>query len=148
MQIRRFHNGRTVKSILARCTSLLFGIAMALVSTAGFAGDVSIEFARFERQGEAGWRVSVTLRHADTGWDHYADAWRVVTADGGIVATRTLYHPHVEEQPFTRSLGGVKPPAASRRVYVEAHDSVHGWSPQRLMVDLNSDGGDRFEIKR
>ena len=148
MQIRRFHNRKTFNKSLVRCSRLLFGVTMALVSAAGSAGDVSIEFARFERQGDGGWRVSVTLRHADTGWDHYADAWRVVTADGGIIGTRTLYHPHVDEQPFTRSLEGVVPPADVGRVYVEAHDSVHGWSPERLEVDLNTDGSGRFEIKR
>jgi hypothetical protein len=121
---------------------------MALFVSATYAGEVSIEFARFEAQGSGDWRVSVTLRHGDTGWDHYADAWRVVTADGGVIGTRTLYHPHVDEQPFTRSLGGLKLPSAVSHVYVEAHDSVHGWSSERLAVDLNRRSGDRFEVNR
>lgn len=148
MQIQRVDNEETFQSLVSFFPRLLFGILIALISAAAFAGDVSIAFARFEHQGEGGWRVSVTLRHADSGWDHYADAWRVVTEDGSIIGTRTLYHPHVDEQPFTRSLGGVKPPAGINRVYVEAHDKVHGWSPERIVVDLNSDGGDRFEVKR
>ena len=47
---------------------------------------------------------SVTVRHADEGWDHYADKWDVVAPDGTVLGTRNLYHPHVHEQPFTRRL--------------------------------------------
>ncbi len=148
MQMGRVQIEERLKGIIRQVPRRLVGSVMALISAAAFAGDVSVEFARFEQQGDGGWRVSVTLRHADSGWDHYADAWRVVTADGSIIATRTLYHPHVDEQPFTRSLSGVKPAAAVSRIYIEAHDSVHGWSPERLAVDLNSDSGDRFEVKR
>jgi hypothetical protein len=78
----------------------------------------------------------VTLKHGDTGWDHYADAWRVVSSDGKELGLRTLYHPHVDEQPFTRSLGNVKIPSQMDTVFVEAHDKVHGWSKQRYKVKL------------
>ena len=70
--------------------------------------------------------ISVTVRHADTGWDHYADAWEVVGPDGTVYGKRVLYHPHVNEQPFTRSLDGVKIPENVGSVTVRAHDSVHG----------------------
>ena len=33
----------------------------------------------------------VTVRHADSGWDHYANQWQIVAADGAILATRVLY---------------------------------------------------------
>lgn len=111
------------------------------------AGDVEIVHAGF-RAGANGWSVDVTLRHGDTGWDHYADAWRVVAEDGTVLATRTLYHPHENEQPFTRGLGSVPIPTEATRVYVEARDKVHGWSPQRLQVDLDRPRGERFEVSR
>ena len=82
------------------------------------------------------WRFDVTVRHADTGWKHYADAWRVVGPKGKVFGTRTLYHPHVDEQPFTRSLSGVKIPAGLDNVWVEAHDKVHGWGGKRVKVKL------------
>jgi len=88
----------------------------------------------------------VTLRHADSGWQHYADAWRVVTMAAKVLATRTLFHPHVDEQPFTRGLGGVRIPAGTRRVRIEAHDTVHGWSPQVLVVDLERSSGPGYEV--
>ncbi len=123
---------------------LLLGI---LFSGLVLAGEVSVVKTRFEQRGDS-WYVSTTLRHADTGWSHYADAWRVVDEKGRIFGTRTLYHPHVDEQPFTRSLGDVKIPADVSVVFVEAHDTVHGWSKQRVKVDLRKTQGKRFEVRR
>ena len=111
------------------------------------AGDVEVVKTVFELHGES-WHVSTTLKHADSGWDHYADAWRVVNEKGDILATRTLYHPHETEQPFTRGLSNVHIPAGLNIVYVEAHDKVHGWSKQRIRVDLRKSKGDRYEIRR
>lgn len=83
-----------------------------------------------------GYRFDVTLRHADTGWDHYADAWEVLGPDGTVLAKRVLLHPHVDEQPFTRSLAGVKIPAGIARVRIRAHDSVHGYGGREMEVAL------------
>ena len=80
------------------------------------------------------WTVSVTLRHGDTGWDDYADGWRIVTADGTVVGTRELLHPHVEEQPFTRSLSGVSLPDAP--LFIESSTNVTGWSGERAPLTL------------
>ena len=44
------------------------------------------------------YQFSVTLRHDDTGWEHYADAWEVVGRDGTVYGKRVLYHPHVDER--------------------------------------------------
>lgn len=79
---------------------------------------------------------SVTLSHADSGWEHYADRWEILTPDGESLGIRTLWHPHVEEQPFTRSLNKVSIPADLDRVMVRAHDSVHGYGPKGFEVVL------------
>lgn len=71
-------------------------------------------------------RVSVTLAHPDTGWDHYADGWRIETAEGTILGTRELLHPHVTEQPFTRSLTVSDLPDGP--LFIRARCSVDGWS--------------------
>ncbi|MEM0922606.1 MAG: hypothetical protein AAGF44_11420 [Pseudomonadota bacterium] len=99
----------------------------ALMFSPAMAGDVEIVDAKARESGGA-WRFDVTLRHGDTGWDHYADAWRVVGPDGTVYGMRVLHHPHVEEQPFTRSLSGVKVPEGITEVAIEARDSVHGWA--------------------
>lgn len=78
----------------------------------------------------------VTVQHADTGWKHYADQWRVLAPDGTVLGTRVLYHPHVEEQPFTRRLSGVQIPANIDRVTIQAHDSVHGWGGKSVTLAL------------
>lgn len=66
------------------------------------AGEVSILAADLKQQSNLTWSLSVTLKHADTGWDHYADNWRLVDKEGEILGDRVLFHPHVNEQPFTR----------------------------------------------
>lgn len=118
-----------------------------LFSSMASANEVEVVKVSFEWRGES-WHVSTTLRHDDKGWDHYADAWRVVNEKGEVFGTRTLYHPHENEQPFTRSLGNVFVPKGVSTVFVEAHDKVHGWSKQRVRVDLNQDKGDRFTVRR
>jgi len=114
---------------VAILTALVLGAAPAL---AGEAGVVEVRAA----PSAGGWRFDVAVRHGDTGWEHYADAWRVVGPDGAVLGTRTLLHPHVGEQPFTRSLAGVAIPAGVATVTVEAHDSVHGWGGAAVEVVL------------
>ena len=74
------------------------------------------------------WRVDVTIRHGDTGWDDYADGWRVEMADGTILGTRVLAHPHVEEQPFTRTLGDVSLPDGESAIFIRTSTNVTGWA--------------------
>jgi len=122
-------------------------LLVMLLSGLVFANQAVIRQVEFE-QHAASWTVSVTLQHADTGWDHYADGWRVVTADGKVLGHRTLYHPHENEQPFTRSLSGIKIPVEVNTVFVEAHDKVHGWNKERLEVNLQQAQGERYRVQR
>lgn len=131
---------------MALWTAGLVFVGMMFSGTAS-ANDVEVVKVKFAASGD-GWRVSTTLRHADSGWDHYADAWRVMNEKGDVLGTRTLHHPHENEQPFTRSLGGVVVPKGVSIVFVEAHDKVHGWSKQRVRVDLSQAKGERFEVRR
>lgn len=82
------------------------------------------------------WRVDVTLEHADTGWEHYADGWEVLDVEGNRLAHRKLLHPHVNEQPFTRSLNGVVFPDGTREVLVRPRCSVDGWAGEAVRVEL------------
>ncbi len=79
---------------------------------------------------------SVTLKHGDEGWDHYANQWDVMTMDGRLLKSRVLYHPHVDEQPFTRSLSGVKIPVGTSRVKIRAKDLEHGYSSEEYTVQI------------
>ena len=80
--------------------------------------------------------VSVSLSHPDTGWDHYADGWEVLDADGNSLGVRVLFHPHVTEQPFTRSLSGVQIPQGANAVYIRARCNVDGWSDALFEVRI------------
>ena len=82
------------------------------------------------------YQFDVTVQHKDEGWKHYANKWDVVGQDGAVLGTRTLYHPHVEEQPFTRSLSGVKIPEGITKVTILAHDSVHKYGGKAVTVTL------------
>jgi len=66
----------------------------------------------------------------------YADAFRVVGADGRVYGERVLLHDHAGEQPFTRDLYGVTIPATIRSVVVQARDRKHGYGGRKVEVDL------------
>ena len=100
------------------------------------AGEVDVLQVKVKRSGDNVYYFEVTVTHKDEGWDHCANKWNVVAPDGTILGTRTLYHPHVQEQPFTRSLSGVKIPKGIHRVTIRAHDSVHGYGGNVMTVDL------------
>lgn len=109
--------------------------SLMLGAGSGLAGEAEIVNAKATWAGGS-WRFDVTVRHADTGWEHYADAWQIVGPDGTVYGVRTLYHPHVDEQPFTRSLTGVSIPASVGVVTVIGRDSVHGWGSRGFQVRL------------
>ncbi|GAA6193310.1 hypothetical protein NBRC116597_32310 [Phaeobacter sp. NW0010-22] len=89
------------------------------------------------RESGSGWRFDVTLSHPDTGWDHYADGWRVLDMQGNELGLRVLAHPHEHEQPFTRSLSGVTLPAGTTQVQIQSRCIVDGWSDETVTVTLN-----------
>lgn len=108
---------------------------IATLASPAWAGEVRIVGAKATPAG-SGWRFDVTLEHGDTGWDHYADGWEVLSPQGTRLGYRELLHPHVNEQPFTRSLSGVVIPKGVTEVTIRAHDSVHGWAEQVLVIQL------------
>ncbi len=99
--------------ILSLVTATAIALLTASVATAG---EVEIAAAAVHQGADGAYRFSVTLRHADTGWDHYADKWDILAPDGTVLGTRVLLHPHENEQPFTRSLSGVRVPKGVKRV--------------------------------
>lgn len=111
-------------------------IVLLTCSCIAQANDVTIVNATAKQSSNGSWRFNVTLKHGDTGWDHYADQWQVFSLDDQLLGSRTLYHPHVNEQPFTRSLSGVKIPEGTTEVIIRARDKVHGVSEQEFRLKL------------
>lgn len=113
----------------------LLGVLLGVPGAqAGLADVLKVEI---RPAGDAGsYDIDVTLRHADSGWDHYANRWEVLAPDGRVIATRVLVHPHVHEQPFTRSLGGVRISGEYTWVKVRAHDLVHGYGGREVTLSV------------
>lgn len=104
----------------------LVGARVFVASAQAFAGEAAVVDVALDANGQGRFTIRTTVRHDDSGWDHYANRWVVLGKDGSILAERILLHPHEDEQPFTRSLSGVRIPAGDSEVYVQAFDSVHG----------------------
>lgn len=91
------------------------------------------------QDGDGTYRFDVTVRSPDTGWEKYADRWEVRTPDGTVLGERILTHPHVDEQPFTRSQSGIAIPPGIDTVVVAAHDLLEGFCGQEVEVAVPSD---------
>lgn len=100
------------------------------------AGEADVVSAKIQKGNAGTFSISVGVQHHDEGWDHYADRWDVLAPDGSILGSRILHHPHVDEQPFVRSLSGVTIPKAIREITIRAHDKVHGLGGKALMISV------------
>ncbi|MEQ8397295.1 hypothetical protein [Thalassobaculum sp.] len=109
-------------------------LAASPAASAGEADVLKVAIMSFAKDGT--WTFDVTVRHDDTGWDHYADKWDILGPDGRVLATRVLLHPHETEQPFTRSLDGVVIPPGVSAVTVRAHDTVHGYGGTEVTISI------------
>lgn len=119
-------SGRRLTSpVRALAVALAAALLLPTVAHVAMAGDAAVVDARIEAVGDGRFRIDATVAHADTGWEHYADRFDVLGPDGTLIGTRTLAHPHVNEQPFTRSVT-LEIPQDITRITVRAGDSVHG----------------------
>ncbi len=66
----------------------------------------------------------------------YADAFRVMGADGVVYGVRTLFHDHADEQPFTRDLYGVSIGAGVSHLIIQARDRQYGYGGKTVTVTL------------
>ena len=120
---------------MTRVLIVAFGLIVVLPAIV-LAGEADVTRVEVRQTASGIYHFDVTVRHDDTGWDHYVDKWDVLAPDGTVVGSRTLYHPHVDEQPFTRSLSGVKVAETIFELTVRAHDSVHAYGGKTVTVVL------------
>jgi len=66
----------------------------------------------------------------------YADAFRIVDANGRALGERILFHDHADEQPFSRKLNDVVIPPTLRRVTVQGRDQKFGYGGKTMEVTL------------
>lgn len=135
---------RIVAGLVFSLVALIAAMSVSAQEPAGRPGACTddpdwaqVTAVRTARTGES-WRFDVTLRHNDTGWDHYADEWQVIDIrTGEVYGTRVLAHPHVHEQPFTRSQSGIEIPSSVTTVLVRARCTVHGYGGCGMIVQLH-----------
>jgi len=118
--------------------------------SAAHGGEADVVEVRVAQTGAGVWRFTVAVRHADTGWDHYADRWDVVGPDGAVLASRVLMHPHVDEQPFKRSLTGVAIPADVDRVRLRlpGHRAPQAETAGEIRLRFFPEGGSRCLLEK
>ena len=122
---------------------------------AGRMGDADVLYAKAVQAADGTWTFHVTVHHPDAGWDDYADGWDVLSPDGTVLKpdpdspfTRLLLHPHVNEQPFTRSQSDIVIPPGVTQVRIQAHDLIDGYGGREVLVDLTVPSGPDFEVIR
>ncbi len=108
-------------------------IILLAISSALAAGEVDVVDLKIVALGGERFRIAATLEHDDHGWDHYANAWDVLDQNGNLLGTRVLHHPHVGEQPFTRSLT-LDLPAGIKTVTVRGRDSIHEYGGKSASI--------------
>jgi len=119
-----------------------FAAALLLLPAGVLAGTADVLEAKVRCRPAPGGRpasvcqFTVTVQHDDTGWDHYANRFEIVGPGGKTLATRILRHPHVDEQPFTRSQGRVRIPYEIESVEIRAGDLVHGLGGASVRVAI------------
>lgn len=86
--------------------------------------------------GDGRYEISVTLSSAYDAPERYADGWRVLTADGTVLAEHSLAHHHADEQPFTRTRGPFEIPPDLATVTVEGRDLEHGYGGGTVTIDV------------
>jgi hypothetical protein len=123
-----------------------FVIVALVFSPLLLAKEVEITKVELEPTGST-WTVHVTLRHDDQGFEHYANGWRLVDAKKNVIAAQELYHPHDKKKSFTDSKANIKIPSQTKLVFLEAQAKPHGWSKQRVRIDLTKPKGDRYQIR-
>jgi len=116
--------------MIPRCLPAWF--CASLFTQTVIADNADVIAADIQYEGESRYSFSVTVSHNDSGWDHYADRWEILTTDDRIIAARVLRHPHVREQPFTRPLSYIPVPEGINRVKFRAHCSRDGYVGKTL----------------
>ena len=114
----------------------LIAAAFIMAGGAALAGEADVVDVSVRLTAEDTYSFSVTVRHDDSGWEHYANRWQILGPDGTVLGERVLLHPHETEPPVTRDLSGVVIPAGIDEVTVRAGDNVHGFGGAEVRVAL------------
>jgi hypothetical protein len=121
--------------------NVLLSLLLLLVPAISLAGEADVLSAEVEHVGGDLYRFKVSVQHNDEGWEHFAKAWEVLSSDGTKLGARILQHPHINEQPFTRSMT-VTIPKQINKVTIRAYDLIHEFGGKELTIDINKEKQD------
>lgn len=124
-----------ITSFIKQLSRISFCLWIACGSALVAAGSADVIKGKITLLKNNNYRIDATVKHADTGWDHYANEWRVLDEKGAVLGIRTLHHPHVNEQPFTRSLT-LSIPNNVKIIRIQAKDSVHGYGGKSISLQI------------
>jgi len=123
---------------------IITGLILLNYCPVAMPGEADVVAANSEPVGGDFYRISVSIKHTDEGWDHYADRWDIYTIDGRYIASRVLRHPHVHKQPFTRSLTTIIPGGVDK-ILIRAHDSAHEFGGKELIIKVTRNKEDESD---
>ena len=129
--------------------------AAALLVPSEPKGNADVTFVKATHTGDQKWTFEVTANHPDAGWSDFMDGWDVVLPNGKTILlspkdkfTRVLAHPHVNQQPVTRTQENIPIPAGTKTVTVRAHDMADGYGGRVVEVKLDQAEGEGFSVVR
>ncbi len=109
---------------------------LSISAASAYASEASVLDANAVANADGTYGFNVTVSHYDEGWTHYANKWEILTPEGKVIETLTLFHPRVKEQPFVRSIGRVAIPIGVTEVVVRASDTITGPGTRTFTVKL------------
>jgi len=83
-------------------------------------GPANVVGAAVTRNLDGSFDIRVTVRSADKGPEYYCDRIEFLDPDGKVVHTHRVSRPHLNEQPFSETLNGLKLPAELEQITVRA----------------------------
>lgn len=114
----------------------IIALVLLIFSVSVQADQADVSNVEVTSHGDRRYSFKVTVQHADTGWEHYADAMVIYTEDDKYLFSGNLRHPHVKEQPFIRSLPNVPVPEDIDTVIIRAHCSRDGFGGAEITIKL------------
>jgi hypothetical protein len=127
---------RKAGRILLTCMVLVTWLAATLAADDKARKFPDVVSAKVRASGDNKFDFDVTLSSPYDTPQRYADAFRVMSADGKVYGERKLLHDHAGEQPFTPDLYGVTIPPHVNSVVIQARDQKYGYDGKTLKISL------------
>ncbi|SFD65282.1 hypothetical protein SAMN05660831_02015 [Thiohalospira halophila DSM 15071] len=126
----------------------LGSLLLLLLVTTTQAGEPRVSWVEVTEEVRS-YTVTAVLEHDDEARYHFLDGWRVTTPEGEVLAEQDFKHPRPQAPPRRATLRGVRLPEGVTRLQVEAHDRLHGWGGNPVVVELEGEAteGERWRLR-